>query len=487
MIKNFVKKNRPSPSKYLQSGGYVLIQVLVFGIIAVYLLGALTSWAVIDVKSSRQAGSRELSIQIAEAGIDYYRWHLAHAPTDYQDGTGVTGPYVHDFYDKNDNKIGTFTLDITPPLLGSSLVIVKSTGRTDAEPNIARTIQAKFAKPSMAKYAVATNDVMRFGEGTEIFGPIHSNKGIRFDGLTHNIITSSMAAYDDPDHGGNNEFGVHTHVKPPPQTGLYADFVTTEAPLSPVPSRLDIFTAGRQFPVPEIDFTSLTADIAQMKTDAVANGYWKTGSGKYGYHIVLKTNDTFDLYKVTKLNTDCNDAWSIKTESIYASNVAFPTNGIIFLEDDIWVDGQINTARLTIIAAVLPDNSNTRKNITINKDLLNTNYNGTDVIGLIAQNNINVGLISEDNLQIDAALVAQKGRVGRFYYSSSCSSTYYKRQILTLNGMLATALRYGFAYTDGTGYQIRILNYDSDLLYSPPPSFPLTSDQYITISWEEIK
>ena len=157
------------------------------------------------------------------------------------------------------------------------------------------------------------------------------------------------------------------------------------------------------------------------------------------------------------------------------------------MEDNVWIDGQIDGSRLTIIAAVLPDDISTRKNITINEDLLYTHYDGSDVIGLIAQNNINVGLQSEDDLRIDAALIAQKGRVGRFFYSHDCSATYYKRQTLTLYGMIATYLRYGFAFTDGTGYQIRNLNYDANLLYAPPPSFPLTSDQYVTLSWEEIK
>ncbi len=53
--------------------------------------------------------------------------------------------------------------------------------------------------------------------------------------------------------------------------------------------------------------------------------------------------------------------------------------------------------------------------------------------------------------------------------------------------MIVTNQRYGFAYTGetDTGYQIRQLNYDGNLLYGPPPSFPLTSDQYTIISWEE--
>jgi hypothetical protein len=86
------------------------------------------------------------------------------------------------------------------------------------------------------------------------------------------------------------------------------------------------------------------------------------------------------------------------------------------------------------------------------------------------------------------ALIAQNGRIGRYYYSTSCKSggtNWYTRDTITLYGMLATYARYGFAYTDGTGYTNRLINYDANLLYGPPPSFPLTSDQYTTISWEE--
>ncbi|PIQ80123.1 MAG: hypothetical protein COV79_02160, partial [Parcubacteria group bacterium CG11_big_fil_rev_8_21_14_0_20_41_14] len=108
--------------------GYMLIQVIVFGSIAVYILSALVGWASINVKATGQTFNREKALQIAEAGIDYYRWHLAHAPTDFQDGTGGLGPYVHDFRDKDGNIIGQFSLDITPPSLNSTLATVKSTG-----------------------------------------------------------------------------------------------------------------------------------------------------------------------------------------------------------------------------------------------------------------------------------------------------------------------------------------------------------------------
>lgn len=482
-----MKKNRKYNKKY--NKGQILIQAVIFGAIAVYFLSSLASWAALNIKSSRQASNREQAIQIAEAGIDYYRWHLAHAPTDFQDGTGGPGPYIHDFKDKDNNIIGQFSLEITPPQLGSSLVTVKSTGSVNADTNVSRKIEVKFAKPSIAKYAVAANDVMRFGSGTEVFGPIHSNQGIRFDGLIHNIISSAVSSYDDPDHSGANEFGVHTHDSP-----------IDPLPPNSVPSRTDVFEVGRQFPVPAVDFVGITADLAQMKSDAQSTGFYRSSSGALGYHIVLKTDDTFDLYQVTSFvsaPSGCTDPgqtgwgiWSVQNKQLLG-NYQFPSNGIIFLEDHIFVDGQISGARLTIIAASLPDNPLARKNIIVNNDLLYTNYDGSDVIGLIAQGNINVGMVSENDLRIDAALIAQNGRVGRHYYrpptSSSRCSPYHSRQTITLWGMIATNQRYGFAYTDGNGYNTRNLNYDGSLLYGPPPSFPLTSDQYVPLTWEEVK
>ena len=145
---------------------------------------------------------------------------------------------------------------------------------------------------------------------------------------------------------------------------------------------------------------------------------------------------------------------------------------------------------MTIAAGRFPDNASTRRSITINKNLLYNSYNGTDVLALIAQDNVNIGLVSDDTFRIDAALIAQNGRVGRYYYSSNCqldSINYYNRNTVTLFGMLATNQRYGFAYTNGTGYNVRNITYDTNLLYGPPPSFPLTSSQYQTISWQEVQ
>ncbi len=156
--------------------GSLLIQALVFGSIAVVIIGGLINFASVNIKAGRLALYREQALQVAEAGIDYYRWHLAHAATDFQDGTGLPGPYIHDFYDKDGNVIGTFTLTITPPAVGSTIVTVQSDGRITTDLTTVRKIKVRLGVPSLAKYAAVLNDDVRFGQGTVVSGAVHSNR-----------------------------------------------------------------------------------------------------------------------------------------------------------------------------------------------------------------------------------------------------------------------------------------------------------------------
>src|ERR1035437_5696491 len=186
MIKREIK------NKINKKGGAILVQTMVFAAVAIMIIGALANYTATSVKLGIITFNREQAFQSAEAGIDYYRWHLAHASTDYQDGTGAAGPYVHQLKDKNGNTVRQFCLTITAPSHGSTLVKIKSNGASAFDSSYVRKILAQVAKPSIAEHAFAGNDAMRFGIGTEVFGSIHSNGGIRFDGIAHNLVTSGV-------------------------------------------------------------------------------------------------------------------------------------------------------------------------------------------------------------------------------------------------------------------------------------------------------
>ncbi|MCS7183978.1 MAG: hypothetical protein NZ866_01350, partial [Patescibacteria group bacterium] len=486
----------------MKKGGQIVIYVLIYNIIAVILLSGALSWIYIFYLNTNREIEKKKTLAIAESGIEYYRWRLNHFQSDYTDGTNQPGPYVHNFYDRLGNLIGQFSLEITPPNLGSTIVKIKSTGKLNYS-NLEKIIETVLGIPSLAKFSVLSDDNIRFGEGTVVYGEIHSNKGIRFDGVTYNLITSALETYDDPDHTGCYEWAVHTHrnyVDPCPPT-LWND-------------RPDVFKAGRRVGVPSVDFIGITTDLAHLKNLATSAGFYRpfAGNNRYGYEIILKENGTFDLFRVdTVVNVPqgCSiydpyefgnynyynsntrysyGTWSINTKT-FQGNYPMPSNGVIFIEDNIWVSGKINNKRLIIASAKFPDNPNERTRIIINNSLTYTNYDGRDVIGLIAQRSITIGLRSETNLRIDAALIAQNGRAGRFHYNNCGQDTL--KNSLTIYGMIGSRIRYGFAWVSGnttiSGYQQRNLTYDGNLLYSPPPQFPLASEFYEILNWQEIK
>ncbi|MDO8240761.1 MAG: pilus assembly PilX N-terminal domain-containing protein [Candidatus Moranbacteria bacterium] len=464
---------------------YALVIMAIVAIISTSLLRYITS----QLNFSFYRSEKEQSFQVAEAGIYFYRWYLAHQvsgktaqqiKTFWQSGNpyGVNTPYEAEFFDPEGGAIGKYKIQVDAPDLDSTIVMVKSTGWTYKDPDVKRVVQARFRRPSWSEFAVAANDVMRFGAGTEVYGKIHSNNGIRFDGVAHNIVSSSMDKYDDPDHSGGNEFGVHTHISP-----------TDSLPPNAVPQRADVFQAGRQFPLPVIDFNGILSDLNNIKTESKIAGHGlyfdQTGGGR---RIILKNNGTFDVctvdtyssssYSISKYKRTSGGGTCDTCSGQCLKNYVMPTNGVIFVEDNIWVEGTVNNSRVTIVAANLI--GGTKANIYIgDNNLVYTNFDGKDIIGLIAQQNVSVVLNSQTNLTIDAALLAQSGRVGRDYYSGNHKNS------ITVNGSIATNLRYGFAYTDGTGYTTRVLNFDNNLLYYPPPYFP-TGTEYSIDLWDEL-
>lgn len=490
-----------SMGKHKKNKGTALAYVLVIMAVVSIILVSSLQYIASQIKFGFYRENKEKSLQIAEAGIYFYRWYLAHqisGKTEQQikdfwesgNPYGVSEPYEREFSDPEGGAIGKYKIEVTPPEIASTTIYVKSTGWTYKNPDIKRIVQVRFRRSSWSEYAVLSNDFMRFGENTEVYGKIHSNFGIRFDGLAHNIIASAVSQYDDPDHLGDNEFGVHTHVAPPPGSGVGNDFQAAEAPPSAIQNRTDVFEIGRQFPAPEIDFNGVMADLNFMKSESQIAGrgiYYDNSKcankDNFGRHIIIN-GDKMNVMTVTSYN---NANFSIKSEGCELSNVAIPNDGIIFVENNIWIEGTINNRRATFVAANLLGGEKANVFLGMN-NLLYTNSDGKDIIGLIAQQNIEVIKDSLENLTISAALLSQSGKVGRSYYTPfGCSSQSCEdhKGTITINGAMATYFRYGFAYTNGTGYSNRILNFDGNLLYYPPPYFP-TGTEYSLDLWNEL-
>lgn len=399
--------------------GSVLAYVLVIMATCLILLMSIILFVVSQLQYSMKQHDREQALQIAEGGVHFYKWYLAHqldgrtasqVQAFWSSGTalGQASAYVADYGN------GQYSVTVVPPATGSTIVYVTSIGHTTSNPSLSRSIKVRLRRPSWSESAVVANDFMNFGSGTEVYGKIHSNSGIRFDGLAHNLVSSSLNKYNDPDHTGGDEFGVHTHVNVPPATGSNNAFRPAEAPPSSVPNRPDIFEAGRQFPVATVDFTGILGDLSLMKSEAQA------GRGKYfdnssqGRNIILKSDGTYDICTVQSFNASTNEIINYKRNTGSSTcttcsgqcvkNYPIIDNGVLFVENNVWLEGTINSKKITVVAANLISSS--LKTMYISHDIRYAHADCSEIIGVIGQNDVEITRDSNDFLRIDAALMA---------------------------------------------------------------------------------
>ncbi len=456
-----------------QAGYVVFVSLAVVALLLVLVAGLVKS-VMNENWFSHQEKDSLLSLQIAEAGINYYMWYLNHNPTDYQDGTGEAGPYVHDFEDTYGNVIGRYVLEITPPVDGSTIATVRSTGITSRDTSPERTLVAQVGVPSLAKFAFLTASDVWIGSSEGVDGKLHSNGGIRFDGTGNDQITSAKLTYTClPMHGCSNL------TKP----GVWG----AGGPSS-------FWEMG----VSEIDFDQISGDLSDMQTLAQNGGIFITTSNKYGYHLILRSNntatatdDTIDVYKVTKVYT--NTGWTvdggnqnygddIQTES-FVQSYNMPSNGVIFIDDKVWVEGA-TSSRVVIAAAHFPEASGTYRSIILHDDLQYFAENGASVIGLVAQGDIRASYSAPTDLEVDAVLLAQRGKVIRPEYGGSIKNS------IRIYGSVISNKVWTWSWVDGSnhivdGFRTTSTFYDPHLLYAPPPYFP-TTGQYEILKWEEV-
>jgi type II secretory pathway pseudopilin PulG len=446
--------------------GFTLIQVLVTaGVIA--MLSVIMAAGIINQQRFAQRTERAVSSTfIAEAGINYYLWHLSHNANDYCDGKACEtqgefgyGPFTYDYKTPDGRVAGSYQVYVKPPQGSSATVTIRSVGQAKNSP--IRTLQASIAVPSFAQYAILTNTEIWIGSNETVDGPLHSNIGIHFDGIGNDAITASQVSYrPSSQFGGNGQT----------QNGVWGNGG---------PNNL------WRFPTPPVDFQSVTADLQKMKTDAQANGQYlpptnpANPNSKLGYYLELRSDGRIDVYRLTR--EQCSS-----TNRTFIQTINAPANNILFAEDNIWirnVPGQAYSGRLTIAAAYMPSSSSTDKSITIMGNILYSAKDGSSSIGLIGQKDVRVSRQAPSTLEIHAALLAQNGSV-RYNKDtlggSSCSQQVKTK--LTLYGAIATNQYWTWTYVAGggggytpiDGYATTVNSYDKQLRFSPPPSFPLT-------------
>ena len=456
-------------SKLKIQKGAIITLVLVFGAIFLFLLAGLSRFILLQHRQALQRTAWEKSLHIAEAGINFSKWRLAHAPTDFI----FSG--IYDFRDTAGIIIGQYQLQITAPTICDPGVRIKSTGWTLKSPDIKRTIQVIYIKQSLARYAFLANSNIWFGPGEEVRGMVRSNGGIRMDGSQNSLFFSARETYTcGPEHG-----------------------------CSPPQEKPGVWGAGKggaeglwQFPVPWKDFDAIVKDLAFLREEAKARGIYLGPSGLgYGYYLNFRDNGTVDVFQVKSLKPN---VWGHNGRKwVYESNdfdkieliINYPLPvdcAPIFVEDNVWVSGIIN-GRTIVVAAKLPEVAADRKSIVIPNNIIKANLHS--VLGLIAQQNILIPLHSPDIMEIQAVLLAQRGSIIRYHYPWWYSPYHFRNSIKIFGSIISNDI-WTFTWVDEagevvSGFETTKMSYDFTLTYSPPPYFPVYGRREV-MKWEEI-
>lgn len=457
-----------------QTGG-ISILILVLGLTISITVSALVLVASILFTSSTRTEIFEKSLSVAQAGIEYYKWHLNHNQNDYTDNTGHSGPYEHTITDPEGVSQGIFSLTIDPPATGSSTITITSVGWLVNRPDIKRTVVAKYGIPTLTKYSFINNSNMWFGDKDEIYGPVYSNGGIRMDGTHDSTVESAKLTYT---------CGLETGCDSPTEKpGIWGEGGSP-----------DLW----KFPVGAIDFKSIPLNFNTMMTQAQQSGVYLGASGSYGYHIIFNDDGTYTISKITK--ADSTDGWSVENgcETLFQEikqeqNIGthqISQKNLIFAEDHLWIDGVVK-GKVTVVAARFPLDIN-HMNIWINNNTTYQAKDGSSNLGLIAQNDIIFPLDIPNTYEINGALFAHGGKVIRHNYKECGNNPHAVRSQLIIYGSIISNLKSYWSYGQGPGYEggpasgfaHRDIIYDSALNNNPPPYFP-SQGNYQLLSWEE--
>lgn len=533
---------------YDKNAGIITPLVLVIASVLIIFAVSLMNWSLTEHKNAVRKVKKNQSLQVAEAGVNYYKWHLAHNDADFKDGNdwccdedplltfddcaNLCGPYEHEYKDYNGDVIGRFSLLIIPPEVGSTVTAIESIGYAYGNDAVQKKVTSLVGKRSLAEYSFLTNAPIWIGAGESTSGPLHSNGGIRFDDIATAEVTSAVESYNCAGTGHSC-----TGVKP----GIWgAGGPTTfwrplSEPIITSPSGGSVFNIVVP-PAPAIDYNLFSVSLANIKTEAIANGlYFGDNSGicgdgicgkvnennalcpadclascgngvcnagetnitcakdcpLAGFLIKFNSNATVGIYSVNSLKAQVKywnyPNWKWEAEEIQnktlLGNYGMPANGLIFIEDDVWVEGTVN-GKVTIGAAIFPIDTNNYARIRINNNVQYIARDGNYVLGLMAQGDILVPRYAPANLTIDATLLSQNGHVYFRYYSS-----YLVKNNIEVYGGVITNLFWTWSYVNGSGVVVSGYNttntiYNNNLTFAPPPYFP-TSENFEVLSWRE--
>lgn len=477
-------------------GMTTLLVVAFMGIFSL-IIGALVGYVLQQAMYGRALHAREEALSIAESGLEYFKWHVAHNTPLREDGTGLQSSYSYTVNDPEGDELGSANITTSAHKQCGQVqwIDVVSEGTANADTRFKRELAARYMRPAVAEYAFITDSGVNYV--SSVTGPVHGNSGVRMDGTNNSTVSSKLGA---------DEFWCTSSYNCSPSQ--WVDGVFGNGPNSGL----------WRFPVSEINFATMLADMEPLPGYANADGLYLSPTRVYlngvaqgsqfpsvggvedkGFHIVFNSNGTVTVKRVTQTSSFSSvynpqtgqygsDRPDISNETTVGTYTLPSDCSLIYSQAKTWISGTVS-GKITVVAH---DPGSFSPDIilggTINVSEGNIGYatsDGTTGLTAVAEHAVRYANKVPNDMTVRGIFVAQNGFYGRFFYAFSSPSTSYNiRNSVTLNGSVVSKLRASTWY--GTsGFQNRYTTYDRLQAFEPPPFTPSARVDYGYVLWRE--
>jgi hypothetical protein len=508
----------------LAEHGFSMIAVM--GVMAASTLFVAAAFAAAngDLPLTRDSQDRKQAYAAAEAGINYYQYHLNQDPDYWTRCINVPAPNATENQPVNQPWNGTlpdtrrwrkvagtpteYTIELMPAN-GNPLCVennlatmidgatgsfrVRATGRPRAGSKLKRTLVASFRRRSFLDFLYFTDfetqDPVNYSSSNQSWA--QSNCGDKYRSQRDNSCTEIQFANFDKINGpfhtnddiltcGSPTFGRNS-----------ADSIEFSGPApgwDAICSGSPVFNGPNRAGVKAL---TMPPTNTSLQTLATANGSLFTGKTTIRFNGSPANNMTVTNSTLAGCSSGCTRPLPVNGVIYVRNNTGNcgtqpPPSNATYAEPsscgNLYVSGTY-TSSLTLAAAndiiLRPPTGSS------NGDLIGA---GNSVMGLIAQNFVRVyhpcpeGSNLMDDIQIDAAILSIKHSFT--VDNHDCGS---QLDDLTVNGAIAQKYRGPVGTTGGTGFK-KDYNYDDRLRYRSPPYFlePVAASWHVVRSNEQV-
>ena len=210
-----------------------------------------------------------------------------------------------------------------------------------------------------------------------------------------------------------------------------------------------------------VNFNALLASLVDIQRASQVAGVYLDDPTKAAWRLVFQSNGTFTARSCTLNGGQDPAAAAPICGSTTTYNV--PSNGAVYTAQTAVVSGAVN-GRVTV---------GSNDDIVI-ADNISRITAGDDVLGLVAKNDVLGATYTPYNLTWYASVIAQSGTWrGWTSDGSHGTMTWYGSSTTNLGG-------------DWVMFDTRDYSYDPNLLYLPPPWFPVIEDAYTIVLFREL-